>query len=172
MNRFILLATILVAVACSNDNQSGAQSEKSLQEIKGDGPIRNSDIIRSPVSANEPIDTVNVAKIAFEEETYDFGEVDEGAVVEHVFRFTNTGKAPLLISSARSTCGCTVPEWPREPIPPGESGQIEVKFNTQGKKNKQAKPVTIVANTYPATSKVFLQGFVRPSSELQGASSE
>lgn len=172
MNRFILLATIFLAVSCSNDKQPGGQGEKSLPEIKSDGPIRTSDIIRSPVSANEPIDTVNVAKITFEEENYDFGEVDEGAIVDHVFRFTNTGKAPLLISGARSTCGCTVPEWPKEPIPPGVSGEIKVKFNTQGKKNKQTKPVTIVANTYPATSKVFLEGFVRPSAEQQGPSSE
>ena len=161
MNRFILLAVVLAAVACSNTPQT--VSEKSLEEIKSDGSIRNSEIIRSPVSANEPLDTVNVAKMAFEEEDFDFGEVDEGAVVEHTFHFINTGKAPLLISSARSTCGCTVPEWPKEPIGPGESGKIEVKFNTRGKKNKQTKPITIVANTYPATSKVFIRGFVHPA---------
>ena len=172
MNRLLLLALALLAFGCSNGGQSAAGNEKSLEEIKSDGPIRNSDIIRNPVSANEPVDTVNVAKIAFEQETFDFGEVDEGAVVQHTFNFVNTGKAPLLISSARSTCGCTVPEWPKEPVPPGERGQIEVKFNTQGKKNKQTKPVTIVANTYPATSKVFLQGFVRPAEDTPEGTGE
>ncbi|MCB0578942.1 MAG: DUF1573 domain-containing protein [Phaeodactylibacter sp.] len=165
MNRFILLATTIIVFACNNSSQPGGNSEKSLEEIKSDGPVRNSDIIRSPVSANEPVDTVNVARIAFEDETFDFGEVDEGAVVEHVFQFVNTGKAPLLISSARSTCGCTVPEWPKEPVAPGATGNITVKFNTQGKKNQQTKPVTIVANTYPATTKVFLKGFVHPKGE-------
>ena len=163
MNRLILLLITILAVACSSDNQPEGKGEKSLEEIKSDGPIRNADIIRNPVSADTPIDTVNVAKIAFEEESYDFGEVDEGAVVVHTFSFTNTGKAPLLISSARSTCGCTVPDWPKEPVPPGEKGKIEVKFNTQGKKNRQTKPITIVANTYPATSKIFVQGFVQPA---------
>ncbi|MCB0558116.1 MAG: DUF1573 domain-containing protein [Lewinellaceae bacterium] len=167
MNRFILLFSLLLAFGCNNSQPEG-KGEKSLEEIKSDGPIRNADIIRNPVSADTPIDTVNVAKIAFEEESYDFGEVDEGAVVVHTFQFTNTGKAPLLISSARSTCGCTVPDWPKEPIPPGENGKIEVKFNTRGKKNKQTKPVTIVANTYPATSKIFLQGFVQPAEGAPG----
>lgn len=167
MNRLLFLLLATLALNCSNSDQPGGNNEKSLEEIKSDGPIRNADIIRSPVSANEPIDTVNVAKITFEEETFDFGEVDEGAVVEHTFHFTNTGKAPLLVSSARSTCGCTVPDWPKEPIAPGETGMLKVKFNTQGKKNQQTKPITVVANTYPATSKVFLQGFVRPANGEQ-----
>lgn len=149
---------------CANDSgQPGAVSEKSVEEIKQDGPIRNADIIRSPVSANEPLDTVNVAKMTFEETRYDFGEVQEGDIVEHVFAFTNTGKSPLIINSARSTCGCTVPEWPKEPIAPGESGVINVRFNTKNKKNKQTKPVTITANTYPTTTKVFVTGFVNPA---------
>lgn len=172
MDKSLLLAVLALTIACGNDKQPAGTAEKSLEEIKSDGPIRNSEIIRSPVSANEPLDTVNVARIAFEEETYDFGEVDEGAVVEHTFRFTNTGKAPLLISSARSTCGCTVPEWPREPIAPGQGGEIQVKFNTSGKKNKQTKPVTIVGNTYPSTSKLLLKGFVRPREKEPGLSSE
>jgi hypothetical protein len=81
-------------------------------------------------------------------------------VVEHTFAFTNTGKKPLLISNARSTCGCTVPDWPKEPIMPGKSGVIQVRFNTENKAKEQVKPVTITANTYPATNKVYLQGFV------------
>ncbi len=91
--------------------------------------------------------------------------MEEGEVVEHTYTFTNTGKAPLIIRGARSTCGCTVPEWPEEPIPPGQSGKIEVKFNTAGKKNQQTKPVTITANTYPTTTKVLLKGFVKPEDD-------
>jgi len=154
----------LLLWGCANEGgQPDSVSEKSVEEIKQDGPIRNSDIIRNPVSANEPLDTVNVAKMTFEEPRFDFGEVQEGEVVEHVFEFTNTGQSPLIINSARSTCGCTVPEWPKEPIPPGESGVINVRFNTKNKKNKQTKPVTITANTYPTTTKVFVTGFVNPA---------
>lgn len=164
MKRIMLLIGIAVAtLSCNSSNQPDATSEKSVEEIKSQGPISNADIIRSPVTADEPIDTVNVAKIEFEETSFDFGEVKEGAIVEHSFSFTNTGKTPLLINNARSTCGCTVPDWPKEPIPPGEKGGISVRFDTHNKHNQQSKPITITANTYPATSRVFLSGFVHPA---------
>jgi hypothetical protein len=161
---WLLLFLGVLLWGCGNESgQPSAVSEKSLEEIKQEGPIKNADIIRNPVSASEPLDTVNVAKMSFEETQFDFGEVDEGAVVEHVFNFKNTGKTPLIISSARSTCGCTVPEWPKDPIPPGAGGEISVRFNTQNKKNEQTKPITITANTYPKTTKVFISGFVNPA---------
>jgi hypothetical protein len=161
LNYWIIVLISIGLVSCSDSQQPEAASEKSIEEIKMEGPIRNSDIIRNPVSAKEPIDTVNVAKIEFEETEHDFGVVGEGVIIEHVFKFTNTGKMPLIINSARSTCGCTVPEWPKDPIPPGEGGEISVRFNTKGKKNRQTKPVTITANTYPTTSKVFIKGEVK-----------
>jgi hypothetical protein len=151
--------------ACQNNSNS---AEKSIEEVKADSKI--SSIIRNPVTANEPVDTVNVAKITFDNDTYNFGEVEEGEIVEHTFSFTNTGKVPLVISNARSTCGCTVPEWPKEPIAPGAKGDILIKFNTKNKKRDQTKPVTITANTYPSTSKVFVAGFVKPSPEEKKAS--
>lgn len=144
--------------ACG-DKQPGA--EKAIEEIKQDGPVSNSDIVRNPVSASRPEDTVNVARIFFEEDTYDFGEIKSGEKVSHVFKFTNTGKMPLLITSARSTCGCTVPEWPKEAIAPGGQGELKVVFNSEGKSGRQNKPVTILANTYPATTRVYLNGEVR-----------
>ena len=157
---FLLLYGLSFALgACSNSNTE-LKEEKSVQEIMAAPGISNSEIIRSPVSAQAPADTVNVAKMSFEEITFDFGSVREGTLVEHTFNFTNTGKKPLLISNARSTCGCTVPEWPREPIMPGKGGQINVRFNTENKSKDQVKPITITANTYPATNKVYLQGFV------------
>jgi hypothetical protein len=157
----LLLAIGLLAWGCSG-GQPEAVSEKSVDEIKSQGEISSADIIRSPVTANEPLDTNNVAKISFKEDTYNFGEVNEGEIVEYAFAFTNTGNAPMIINNARSTCGCTVPEWPKEPIPPGGTGLISVRFDTQNKPNKQTKPVTITANTYPATTRVYLSGFVRP----------
>lgn len=155
----MLLFLAPIGVACTNSSAE-MEEEKSVQEIMAAPGIANSDIIRSPVSAQAPTDTINVAKMSFEESTFDFGSVREGAVVEHTFAFTNTGKKPLLISNARSTCGCTVPEWPKEPIMPGQSGAIHVRFNTENKAKDQVKPITITANTYPATNKVYLQGFV------------
>jgi len=160
---WIASAVLLFAIACQSNNTE--RPEKSVQEIVGESKIKNSDIIRNPVSADQPIDTVNVAELSFEEPAYDFGEVREGTIVAHDYHFTNSGQAPLLISSARSTCGCTVPQWPRDPIPPGEQGVIEVRFNTENKPHRQSKPITIVANTYPSTTKLFLNGFVIPEKE-------
>ncbi len=152
--------TLLLLTGCGEQPAPGA--EKTVQEIKSEGPIRNADIVRNPISAKSLEDTVNVAKMTFAELKYDFGEVDEGAVVTHVFEFVNDGKQPLIIQDARSTCGCTVPDWPKEPIVPGEGGAISVRFNTEDKKEKQVKPITITANTYPAVTRIYLTGYVHP----------
>lgn len=159
----LLLIALTGLVACQQNRFS--QSEKSVEEIKAEGPLTNADIIRNPVSADGTQDTVNVAKMTFEETSFHFGEVKEGDIVSHTYQFTNTGKVPLIISDARSTCGCTVPTWPKEPIEPGESGSISVEFNTTNKQSDQRKPIIVTANTYPARTTVFLQGFVRPKED-------
>lgn len=160
----VILAGFGLLACDSGSNQPEAVSEKTLKEIKQEGSLRNSDIIRNPVSAETPVDTVNVAKIEFEDINYHFGEVMEGEIIEHTFTFTNTGKAPLVIQGARSTCGCTVPNWPEDPILPGEQGEIFVRFDTNGKRARQVKPVIITANSYPATTKIYMRGSVKEAS--------
>lgn len=160
--RDFLISIFLVSTlffACQ-DNKTVQGAEKSVEEIKQQGEISNADIIRNPVSANEPEDTVNVAKMVFEETSYDFGSVKEGSEIEHIYHFQNTGKIPLVISNAKSTCGCTVPDWPKDPIAPGRKGKIKVLFKTKGKKGNQMKPVTITANTYPRNTVVHISGEV------------
>lgn len=163
MKNVLFFVLVISLTACQQNRFSG--SEKSVEEIKAEGPLSNADIIRNPVSAEGPLDTVNVAKMAFTEETFNFGEVQEGDVVKHTYQFTNTGKVPLVISNASSTCGCTVPTWPKEPIEPGAEGVISVEFNTTNKRREQKKPIIITANTYPARTIVHLQGFVHPEEE-------
>lgn len=92
--------------------------------------------------------------------TYDFGTVKEGAVVEKKFAFRNEGKSPLVISNINSSCGCTTPEWPKEPIAPQGESTILVRFNTKGKAGPQSKTVTISANTDPAVIELHLKGIV------------
>lgn len=147
----------LLLIGCGPDNSGQG---KSLEEYPD--PSKNSSIIRNPVSANGLQDTINVAKLKFEEELYDFGSVKEGKEVEHVFSFTNTGKVPLVINDVKSTCGCTIPEWPEEPIAPGEKGEISVQFNSNGRTGEQSKPITVFANTYPNQTQVILYGYVEP----------
>jgi len=100
----------------------------------------------------------STTSIEFAEEAFDFGTITQGEKVNHVFKFTNTGESDLVIVSAKGSCGCTVPEWPKEPISPGESGDIQVIFSSEGKKGKQHKRVSIIANTEPATSVIAIKG--------------
>ena len=79
------------------------------------------------------------------------------------FKFTNTGSEPLLLDKCKGSCGCTVPQCPKEPIAPGAAGEIEVKFNSKGKKNNQTKTVTINANTDPGQTILKIKAFVNPA---------
>lgn len=99
-----------------------------------------------------------IAKIEFAEESWDFGKIIMGDTVSHDFAFTNTGEIPLIISNASATCGCTVPEYPKEPVAPGESGIIKVKFDSSNKTGKQHKVITLTTNATPAQSEIFLTG--------------
>jgi hypothetical protein len=99
--------------------------------------------------------------IRYDKDKHEFGTVEEGDVVKHIFKFTNTGKEPLIISNAKGSCGCTVPTWPHEPVPPGGTGEIKVEFNTKGKPGNQSKRVTVTANTVPTDTYLEVAGEVR-----------
>ena len=104
---------------------------------------------------------VPVTQIKYEEESFDFGVADEGTVVKHLFKFTNTGSEPLIISNAKGSCGCTVPTWPKQPVPPGGNAEISVEFDTKGKPGRQTKSVTVTANTMPTDTHLEITGEVR-----------
>ncbi|NRD20926.1 DUF1573 domain-containing protein [Winogradskyella eckloniae] len=98
-------------------------------------------------------------KIEFKTNVIDYGTIEKGADGKRTFEFTNTGNAPLIIENAKSTCGCTVPSWPKEPILPGETGEIIVKYNTNNL-NKIAKTITITTNAEPKTVALRIKGMV------------
>ena len=104
--------------------------------------------------------------IEFEKTIFDFGTINAGEKVNHVYTFKNTGNNPLVIKNAKGSCGCTVPEWSKEPILPGETGIIEVEYNSKGKKGKETKRVTITANTTPAQTYLTITGEVIPKTDL------
>lgn len=99
--------------------------------------------------------------MSFTETTYDFGTINQGEAQEHVFTFTNTGEAYLVIVDAKSSCGCTVPQYPKTPIAPGETGEMLVKFNGSGK-NQVSKTVTVTANTQKGKEMISIKAFVTP----------
>ncbi len=99
-----------------------------------------------------------LAKFKFDKKEYNFGTVEVGTKVEHDFYFTNTGEVPMVITDANSTCGCTIPEIPKEPIAPGARGKVKVTFDSTGKIGMQDKHVTITANTYPKNTVIHMKG--------------
>lgn len=112
--------------------------------------------ILGAVAQDAPVfeEPTNGAKIKFEESSFDFGDINQGDVVEHTFAFENVGNQPLILSNVMTTCGCTVPAWPREPIAPGTKSEITVKFNSRGKIGIQNKVITIVSNAVNQNERV------------------
>jgi hypothetical protein len=141
------------------------EAAEGTQEPAAGKGYSNADLIRNPVSGEGKQSGEALAVLAFDEFSYEFGKVESGQVIDHSFSFTNTGAVPLLIGNASSSCGCTVPEWPQAPIPPGGKGAIRVRFDTQGKTGEQRKPVFITANTYPANTTLYLVGEVYAQKE-------
>lgn len=100
-----------------------------------------------------------VAKIEFKSEVIDYGTIEKGADGVRIFEFTNTGNAPLIISNVKSTCGCTVPKKPDGPIMPGETGEIEVKYDTN-RVNPIRKTITVTSNADRPTVALKIKGLV------------
>lgn len=100
-----------------------------------------------------------VAKIEFETETIDYGTIEKGSDGLRVFKFKNTGDAPLIVSAVKSSCGCTVPKKPTAPILPGESGEIEVKYDTK-RVNPIRKTITVTSNAVRPTVALKIKGTV------------
>ena len=99
--------------------------------------------------------------MTFEKTEHDFGTIEQGTPQETVFKFKNTGNGPLIITSATSSCGCTVPDPPKDPIPAGESSEMLVKFNGNGQ-NQVTKTITVKANTAKGSELVKIKAFVNP----------
>jgi hypothetical protein len=106
--------------------------------------------------------------IQFKEMEHDFGAIDQDTKNTKVFTFTNTGENPLIISNATGSCGCTVPNYPRNPIAPGETGEIEVVYSPGKQVNQQTKTVSITANTEPATTVLRVKANVNPGEQVEG----
>lgn len=106
--------------------------------------------------------SVDGAKIVFEESSKNFGDIVQGDVVEHTFKFENQGNKPLVLSNVLVTCGCTATKWPRDPIAAGKSGEITVKFDSKGKSGAQNKIVTVVSNAVNSREKVSIKTNVLP----------
>ena len=106
--------------------------------------------------------------MTFAETKHDFGNIKQGDIVEHVFKFKNTGTAPLVIKQVDVTCGCTTPEWPKEPIAPGKSGTIKAVFNSAGKMGQQNKVITVQSNAVNAPTQVTIMTNIQEKAPAVG----
>ena len=168
---FTLSALILMGCTDSKLEKRVSELERRLALVENGGST-NSPITLANQPGNAALNnTVNAVEpevepegplpeFKFSEESYDFGAINEGVTVEHTFTFVNVGEAPLIIQNASASCGCTVPSYSKEPVPPGGTGEVAVLFNSKNKKGAQSPTVTVTANTYPKVTKLRLKGSV------------
>ena len=109
-------------------------------------------------------EAANVPILVFPDTTHDFGMMSAGERAEHEFSFKNTGKSPLIITEASSSCGCTIPTFSHQPIPPGGSGTMKVLFSSAGKQGHILKSITVSSNAFPAVRILTITAEVKPES--------
>lgn len=114
------------------------------------------------MAASRDAQSSELPVMEFDESEFDFGKISRGTNVEHIFKFKNTGDAPLVIVSATSSCGCTIPTYSDKPVAPGETGELLVKYNGSGL-NEVTKIVTITANTQNGSEQLKIKAFVEPA---------
>jgi hypothetical protein len=163
-NVFAIALTLGLFVACGNDKAASEGAEDAAADVASDVTGEPATSLNDEAAADPAVPAGPTTSIEYAETTFDFGEVTEGEKVRHVYKFTNTGNEPLIISNAKGSCGCTVPDWPREPIAVGEAGEIVVEFDTKGKGSAEGKPqtkrVTVTANTDPVNTFLTITGKV------------
>lgn len=156
----LFIATILLAgislASCKSENGKN-----------GESTTLPTSLVTNPVTANG-IDTVTAATrpdMVFTDTVHDFGLLHEKETATYDFAFTNPGKSPLVITSANGSCGCTVADFPKEPIPAGKGGVIKVSFNTTGKKGHQDKTVYVNTNTTRGIHMLYIKAEVKESND-------
>ena len=174
-----VIAGVLVymAVTRTGDSDSTTTEQKALAEASStEAKQAAATLAANPNPNGQPADPMAQAQqaavdnrpkttVSFgapDKYEYDFGHVKQNSENRHVFEFTNTGTEPLIIESATGSCGCTVPDYPKEPIAPGAKGQIKVEYKPGSQKDAQQKQVTVVANTEPKQTILRIKAFVDP----------
>ena len=160
----LLSLSLVVMVSCRDKEAEKriAQLESRIAELEGKGSgVPAAPQTTAAVPETKPEGPLPVMDFATLE--HDFGTINEGDVVEYTYKFKNTGDAPLIIQNAQGSCGCTVPDWTKEPIPAGGEGFVTAKFDSKGKPNIQNKTVTVTANTWPKQTVLRFKAMVTPA---------
>ncbi len=149
------ILTAAIVISCNSKN-----ADESYQTLEGRPSLKP--VLQEQVMETSTQEDIPTTTIKFDETLYNFGEVTDGDVVSHTYTFTNNGDSDLIISDAKASCGCTVPTFTKEPVKPGEKGEIQVKFNSANRVGNQEKTITVTANTTPPMTQVKLRGVVKP----------
>lgn len=159
MKKILLVPfSILLLAAC---NEAADTEENNIEDDK-----LSTELVENPLTASG-VDTGKyneLPKMVFQDTMHSFGTINEGEKVTYDFDFKNEGNTPLIISSASGSCGCTVPEYPKDPIQPGASGTIKVMFNSDGKSGHQRKSVTVMTNSQKGVHILNIETDVTPKS--------
>ena len=162
-NRLALIAVFaaLVMAGCRDKEAEKkiAELESRLAQMESGKANANAGVMTTPISTPEAAAPAAEQKpegplpaIEFEKMEHDFGNVAEGKKVSFTYKFKNTGQAPLIIQGAQPSCGCTAPDWSRNPIPVGGTGFVTAEFDTKGKPGANTKTITVTSNAWPKTT--------------------
>lgn len=160
INTILLLAIAIgVGVLFYKDHQRDIQvkaqaaiqaAKDSVAAAKNEEPSPFDHISADPMKSSNNIVTGPVTTISYERTLHDFGRIPSGPTYKTSFKFTNTGKEDLIVSNAKASCGCTVPTYGGEPIKPGQTGTIDVEFDSKGRAGEQLKQIVVTTNTEPS----------------------
>jgi hypothetical protein len=146
---YLALSVVLVTTSCKQESAADKITDADMATIEAAKALEG-----------------KFPKVKLDKEVHDFGTINEGDMVETEFLVTNDGEVDLIISDAKGSCGCTVPEPPKEPIKPGASAPIKVTFNSQGKPGEQKKTVTLTTNTEKGYETFEIKANVTPKAGI------
>jgi hypothetical protein len=173
-NIFVALALVAALVSCRDKaaEKRIAELESRLSQLEGTKTNPGISTTPTPTPAVTPAADEKpegpLPVIEFERTENDFGVVAEGQKVSYTYKFKNTGSAPLIVQTAQPSCGCTVPDWTRDPIPVGGTGFVKAEFDTKGKSGPQTKTITVTANTWPKQTTLKFKASVTAAAESNG----
>jgi len=165
----LLIVVAALATACKDKEAEKkiAALEARLSELEGK---KNTPVLSpTPQPAQPDVKPEGpLPMIQWDNTDHDFGTITEGQKVTHVYKFKNTGEAPLIIQEAKGSCGCTASDWTKAPIPVGGEGYVKAEFDSNGKPNVQNKTVTVTANTWPKQTVLKFKAMVTPKAGASG----
>lgn len=166
--RLVMSLMVVAAMMSCRDRDAEkriAELEGRLSQIEGGKTAAQPATPDAAVPAQEEKPEGPLPVVSFDKMDHDFGTIKEGQKVAITYKFKNTGEAPLIIQNAQPSCGCTVPDWSKEPIPVGGEGFVKAEFDSEGKPNIQNKTITVTANTWPKVTTLRFKAMVLPKDQ-------